>query len=154
VLAVSDAKAIAHLLDQYMGLFYAFVGIMLVLGGVMALALLFVTISANTTERSTELAAIRAAGMSTGRLGRLITGENLLLTGLAIIPGLVLGYLVAAAFMASFSNDLFTFQLEVRPTTFVGVAAAILLATLASQVPALRAVERLDLARAVRERAS
>jgi putative ABC transport system permease protein len=121
---------------------------------VMALALLFVTISANTTERSTELAAIRAAGMSTGRLGRLITGENLLLTGLAIIPGLVLGYLVAAAFMASFSNDLFTFQLEVRPTTFIGVAAAILLATLASQVPALRAVERLDLARAVRERAS
>jgi putative ABC transport system permease protein len=154
VLAVSDAKAIAHLLDQYMGLFYVFVGIMLVLGAVMALALLFVTISANTTERSTELATIRAAGMSTGRLGRLITGENLLLTGLAIVPGLVIGYLVAAGFMASFSNDLFTFQLEVRPTTFLGTAAAVVLATLASQWPALRAVDRLDVARAVRERAS
>jgi putative ABC transport system permease protein len=154
VLAVTNSQAIAQILNQYMGLFYAFIGVMLVFGAVMAFALLFVTISANVTERSTELATIRAVGMPVPALGRLITGENVLLALIGIVPGLVIGYVVAAGFMASFSNDLFSFDLAIRPTTFVGTAVAIVVATLLSQWPALRAVRHLDIARVVRERAS
>jgi putative ABC transport system permease protein len=56
--------------------------------------------------------------------------------------------------MASFSSDLFQFELAVRPTTFVGTAVAIVVVALLSQVPSLRTVRRLDLARVVRERAT
>ena len=68
------------------------------------------------------------------------------------MPGLVVGYLGAAAFMASFSSDLFNFDLDVRPSTFVLTAAGVLLAALLSQLPILSAVRRIDIARVVRER--
>jgi len=154
VLAVSDSQAIAKIFAKLMGLFYAFVGVMLAFGAVMAFAILFVTIGSNVAERGTELATMRAMGMPIGVLGRLVSGENLLLTLAGIIPGLILGYLAAAEFMASFNSDLFTFDLVVRPLTFVGTALGILVAAALSQWPALRAVRRLDLARVVRERAS
>jgi putative ABC transport system permease protein len=148
-----DARALARAADSLMGLFYAFVGAMLVLGAVMAFALLFNLMSANISERITELASLRASGMTGGELARVITGESVLLTLAGIIPGLVVGYVGAAEFMASFSSDLFSFELAVRPTTFLFTAAGVLAAALISQAPILRAVRRIDIARVVRERA-
>jgi putative ABC transport system permease protein len=92
--------------------------------------------------------------MAPATIGRLVTAENLLLTVVALVPGLVVAYAMAAAFMASFSSDLFRFDLEVRPTTLLGTAVAILAVALLSQWPSLRAVNRLDMARVVRERAT
>jgi len=72
----------------------------------------------------------------------------------ARIVGLALGYATAAAFMSSFSSDLFQFDLRIRPTTFVITAAAILAVGLVSQVPALRSIGRIDLGLVTRQRAS
>lgn len=152
VAGVLDSRALYNLAQQFMGLFYAFVGVMLVLGGVMAFALIFNTLTASITERATELAALRTLGMSRGTISRLVTGENLLLTVVGVLVGLVVGYVVAAAFMASFSSDLFSFDLRVRPTTFLFTAAAVVLVAVISQWPAMRAVGRIDLGRIVRER--
>jgi putative ABC transport system permease protein len=154
VAAVVDSRGLYDTAQSFMGLFYAFVGVMLVLGGVMAFALIFNTLSANVMERAVELTALRTLGMSPATIGRLVTAENLVLTMVALVPGLAIAYLVAAEFMASFSSDLFRFDLAVRPTTFVGTAAVILAVALLSQWPSLRAVGRLDLARVVRERAT
>jgi putative ABC transport system permease protein len=152
VAAAVDARSLERMVEQYMSLFYAFVGLMMVLGAVMAFALVFTTISANVSERITELASLRAAGMGRRTLARLITGENLLLTALGIVPGLLMGFLSARLFMASFSSDLFTFDLAMNWTTPLLVAVVLLGATLISQWPVLRAVDRIDIARVVRER--
>jgi hypothetical protein len=48
--------------------------------------------------------------------------------------------------MASYSRDLFSFDLHLYPLTPVLAAAAIVLAALLSQWPALRAIGRLNLA--------
>ncbi len=152
VAAVVDSRAMERAADEYMGLFYALIGLMVALGAVMAFALIFTTMSANVSERVTELASLRAAGMGRRTLARLITGENMLLTVLGIVPGLVVGYLAARLFMAMFSSDLFSFDLAMRPTTPVFVAAALLVAALVSQWPVLRAVDRVDIAKVVRER--
>lgn len=154
VAAAVDTKALYKTAQSFMGLFYAFIGVMLVLGGLMAFALIFNTLSANVMERAVELTALRSLGMASATIGRLVTAENLLLTIVALVPGLVVAYLMAAAFMASFSSDLFQFNLEVRPTTFIGTAAVILIVALLSQWPSLRAIGRLDIARVVRERAT
>jgi putative ABC transport system permease protein len=153
VAAVVDARAVQRTAESLMGLFYAFVGIMLALGAVMAFAVLFNLMAANIGERVTELASLRASGMRSGELSRIITAENVLLTVAGIVPGLVVGYLAAAEFMATFSSDLFSFELHVRPTTFVFTALGILAAALVSQAPILRSVRNIDIARVVRERA-
>jgi len=154
VVAVVRSDSLKSLLDQFMGLFYVFVGVMFVLGALLAFALIYATISANVAERSVELANLRASGMSAGQIGRMITTENLLLATIGIVPGLIIGYLVSAEFMASFSSDLFAFDLVIRPLSFVAAALAAVLAVGLSLVPTLRAVGRVDLGTVVRERAT
>ena len=154
VAAVVASRGLYDLAQQLMGLFYVFVGVMLVFGAVMAFALIFNTMTANIAERATELAALRALGMARGTVSRLVTAENMILTILGLVPGLIGGYLLAAVFMASFSSDLFSFDLHVRPTTFVFTGLSILLVAVISQIPALRSVGRMDLGRIVRERAT
>ncbi|PKQ21657.1 MAG: cell division protein FtsX [Actinobacteria bacterium HGW-Actinobacteria-5] len=149
-----DAQELYDLAQKFMGLFYVFAGVMLALGAVMAFALIFVTMTTNVSERAVELASLRTLGMSRPRVSRLVTAENLILIVVGLVPGLALGYATAAAFMSSFSSDLFQFDLRIRPATFVITAAAILAVGLVSQVPALRSIGRIDLGLATRQRAS
>lgn len=152
VVAFTDTQALAQVWDEYSGLFYAFVGGMLVLGGVMAFAVIFTTMSVNILERRRDLATLRAAGVRQARLGRLVAAENMLVALGGVVPGVVVGLTAGWALLASFSSDQFRLALVVRPVTVLGATAAILLVALASQWPGLRAVRRMDLGAVVRER--
>ncbi|GAB4253875.1 MAG: hypothetical protein Kow00129_14940 [Thermoleophilia bacterium] len=150
--AFSDSKSLVQTIRSYMGLFYVFVGVMLLFGAIMAFALIFTTMSANISERITEIATLKAAGVGKRTITGLITAENLLLALIATGPGLILGYLAADVFMGTYSSDLFQLELHVRTRTFVLSGAAILIVALVSQWPLLKVIERLDVARVVRER--
>ncbi len=153
VLAVQDARTLYDLVQNFLGLFYAFVGIMLVFGGLMAFSLMFNTISVNIAERSTEFATLKASGMADRTIAWMIVGENLLLTAIGVVPGVVLGVWISSRFMESFNNDSFTFALSIRPVT-IGVAVLAMFAVaLLSLIPGVRSVKRLDIAGVVRERA-
>ena len=152
VAAVTDSRELLDTFNRYLGLFYAFVGIMLVFGALMAFALLFNAMSSNIAERSVELATLRAAGIGHHELARLITAENALVVVAGIAPGLLIGYEVARLFMASYSTDWYSFDLHMRASTPILASLAIALVALLSQRPGLRAVRRLDIARIVRER--
>ncbi len=153
VIAVAGTRAFENTLRSFMGLFYAFVGIMLLFGGLLAFGIIFNTMSVNIAERTVEVATLRAAGMTENRIARLITAENVIVTLLGIVPGLFVGYLTAMEFMAAYDNDQFTFTLSMQPRTIVVSALFIIAVTLLSQIPGLRHVRRLDIASVVRERA-
>ena len=152
IFAAHDARSLYNSVQQYLGLFYLFTGIMLLFGGLMALALMFNTISVNIAERSGEFATLKANGMSDRTIAGMIMGENLLLTVLGIVPGLVLGALAAYEFIQSFNNDSFTFSLSIQPFTFIVAAVAMIVVALLSMVPGIRSVRRLDIGSVVRER--
>jgi putative ABC transport system permease protein len=154
VLTYTDARALRQAVNSYMRLFYVFVAVMLVFGGLLAFTVLFATMSVNIAERDVEVATLRAFGVPRRRLSRLITTENLLVIGLGLLPGLILGRLATAAFLGAFNSDLLAFHADIRPATYAWSAAAIAAAALLAQRPGLRALGRLDLARVVRERAA
>ena len=153
VIAVQDARTLYDLMQDFLGLFYAFVGIMFVFGGLMAFSLMFNTISVNIAERSTEFATLKANGMADRTIAWMIVGENLLLTVAGIIPGVLAGIWVSAAFMSSFNNDSFTFELAIRPITIAIAILSMLAVALLSLIPGVRSVKRLDIGGVVRERA-
>ncbi|MEA2002052.1 MAG: ABC transporter permease [Actinomycetota bacterium] len=153
VLAVQDARTLFDLIQQFLGLFYAFVGIMLIFGGVMAFSLMFNTISVNVAERSTEFATLKANGMSNRRIATMIAGENLFLTTIGIVPGLVLGIWVSGLFMSSFSNDSLNFSPSISPLTVIIAALSMLIVAVVSLIPGIRSVRKLDVGSVVRERA-
>ncbi len=154
VLAVQDARSLYDTVQQFLGLFYAFTGIMLGFGAVMAFSLMFNTISVNIAERSTEFATLKASGMSDRTIGWMIVGENLFLTIVGLVPGIILGVWAASAFMGLFSNDSFNMSLMMSPWTIVVAALTMVAVALLSMIPGVRSVKRLDIGAVVRERAA
>jgi putative ABC transport system permease protein len=55
--------------------------------------------------------------------------------------------------MHSYTSDLLQFDLEMRPSTLVLAALAMIVVALLSVIPGVRTMNRLDLAEVVRERA-
>ncbi len=153
VLAVQDSRTLYDLIQEFLGLFYAFVGIMLIFGGLMAFSLMFNTISVNVAERTGEFATLKASGMSDRTIAWMIAGENLLLTAAGIIPGVIIGIWISSLLMASFSSDAFNFELSMRSLTVAVAAASMLVIALLSLIPGIRSVRRLDVGAVVRERA-
>ncbi|MFW6091151.1 MAG: ABC transporter permease [Actinomycetota bacterium] len=152
VAAYEDSQALARLFEEFTGLFYGFVGGMLLLGALMAFAIMFTTMSVNIMERSREVATLRASGVHLGQLARMISSENLIMTLLGVVPGVVAGVIGGEALMRSFSSDLFQLDLVVQPATVLIAVGAIVAVAALSQWPSLRAMRRLDIAGVVRER--
>jgi ABC-type antimicrobial peptide transport system permease subunit len=88
----------------------------------------------------------------------MVVAENLVVTLVGIALGLPIGRWFIGAFWRAAQTpeqqDLFTFTISVLPTTFVLAAAGVLLVSLVSQIPALVALGRLNLAEATKERSS
>lgn len=153
VVAYADGKALEEQVGRYLGLFWIFVGVMLVLGAILALTIIYVTMTVNIAERTTELATLRAAGVPVRRIAGLLAAENLVAVVIAVPIGLAAGALAAYAALQAFSSDLFSLRLQLGWPTLLAAAVAVLAASLLSQLPAMRAIRRLDVARVVRERA-
>jgi len=154
IAAFEDAKALYSTMQQYMVLFYAFVGVMLVFGAAMAFALIFNAMSVNIAERTREVATLLAVGTDRRHISRYITTENLLVVTMGIPIGLVVGYFASKAAMGSFSSDLFDFSLYMKPTTFLWAALAMVVVAFVSQWPGLRAIRRLSIPQIVKERSA
>jgi putative ABC transport system permease protein len=154
VISYTNAQALRQAADRYINLFYVFVAVMLIFGGLLAFTVLFATMSVNLTERRAETAGLRVSGVPHRRLSKLITTENLILVILGVIPGLVLGRLATAGFLGAFNNDLVRFQADIRPATYAYAAVAVVAVALLAQLPGLRELARLDLAAVVRDRAA
>jgi putative ABC transport system permease protein len=154
VAAFEDAKVLYDIMQRFMVLFYAFVGVMLVFGAAMAFALIFNAMSVNIAERTREVATLLAVGTDRRAISRYITAENLLVAAMGVPIGLFVGYLAAKEAMASFSSDLFAFDLYIHPSTYVFAALAILLVALISQAPGLRAIRRISIPKIVKERSA
>jgi len=150
--AFVDSRAVFDVVQGFLGLFYALVGVMVVFGGLMAFALMFNTTAINIAERSGELATLRANGLTSREAAQMVSAENLILTLIGIPFGLALGTMAADGLMSSFNSDLFSFELAIRPSSYVSVTLAILLIAGLALWPGLRAMRRLDIAEVTRER--
>ena len=154
VAAFEDANVLYDLMQRFMVLFYAFVGVMLVFGGAMAFALIFNAMSVNIAERTREVATLLAVGTERRSISRYITAENMLVTAMGVPLGLLAGHFAASAALSSFNSDLFTFRLHIQPTTYLVASLAILAVALVSQIPGLRAIRRISIPTVVKERSA
>ena len=154
VAAFEDANVLYDMMQRFMILFYAFVGVMLLFGAAMAFALIFNAMSVNIAERTREVATLLAVGTDRRSISRYITTENLLVTAVGIPIGLIVGYFAAKAAMTSFSSDLFAFDLYIQPMTYVWASLAVVIVALISQRPGLRAIRTLSIPKIIKERSA
>jgi len=136
--------------ESLMGLFYLFVGFLLIFALGMASAVLFNAMTVNVLERERELATMRAVGASMKRIAAMLSLENIILWALAIVPGLWLGWYVTDTMMQTFSSELFSMEGYIYPRSYVLTALGVLATMLLASYPAIRRVGRLNLAEATK----
>ncbi len=153
VVAYRSTTALASTMQKAFSLYSTLVKLMLVFSAVMAAAMLYNSMTANISERLGELGAVHAQGMSAGMLSRLIATENICVGLMALPFGLAGGVLLADRLLATYHTNGYHVRLEMQATTPVVVAGAILLGAALAQIPVVRRIHRIDLARIVRERA-
>jgi putative ABC transport system permease protein len=137
-------------IQSYLILFYGIMGVMLIFSLLMAFALLFNAMTIGVLERKREFATMRTLGTGRQRIVVLLFIENLILWIFTLIPGVVLGYLTARGIGNSFNTDLFTFKIVIAPASYGIAVVGILLTMLLATLPAIRRVNRLDLAEATK----
>lgn len=152
VVAVVDQQASVRALQDLMGLTYVFIGLMVAFALVMAVALVYNTVSVSLAERTGEVATLQANGVGRGFIRRTVTGENLLTIVAGTIPGLLLGALLARLFLTQFETESFVFDFVLHPRSIVIAVVLIVVSALVAELPGLRALGRLNLAEVVRER--
>ena len=148
--SVQVKSAVEQDWQSLMGLYYAFMGVILVFSLAMAFSLLFNAMTVNVLEQQREFATMRAIGTPGMRIALLMTTESAILWLITLVPGLVLGTLAARGMGSAFSSDLFSFQITISPASYLLASLGILATMILSALPAIRRVNRLDLAQATK----
>jgi putative ABC transport system permease protein len=136
--------------NSLMGLYYALMGMILLFAFAMAFALLFNAMTVNVLEQQREIATMRSVGASSWRVAFVVLSETFLLWLVALIPGLLLGEVTAREMGNALNSDLFSLSISASPSSCLLSAGGILLVMLFSCLPAIRRVNRLNLATATK----
>ncbi len=154
--AVNVLADFRRMLDDMLAVMRNVFAIMLLFGMALAFSIVFNMITINVLERSSEVATMRTLGIGRWKILGMITLENALTAAIGVCLGLPAGRFLVSAFIEAISTEeqmeLFAFKTVVYPRTYVIAAVAIVIVVLLSQIPAVTQVNRLNLARATKER--
>jgi putative ABC transport system permease protein len=152
---VSTTAGFREMIDELMGLFYGFVGVMILFAVLLSFVVVFNTVTVSVMERRRELATMRMIGAGMGRVAAIVTIENL---GIAVVGtafGIAAGMAMAGPAVQLFNSDSFSFgKAVVEPVTLAALTVGLLVVVLVSALPGIRYVSRMELADVARERAT
>ena len=104
------------------------------------------------SERGNELAALRVLGFTRREIGRILLGEQGILTLLAIPVGFALGFALSLWVSKTHSPDLLRLPFVVNARTYIFAAVAVSTAAVASGLIVARRLHRMDLTAVLKSR--
>lgn len=93
--------------------------LVVVSAGLLAFIVLYNLTNINITERIREIATIKVLGFYPGETASYVFRENLILTALGALTGLVLGYFLHTFVMAHIDIDMVSFDVKILPVSYV-----------------------------------
>lgn len=131
---------------------YISTGVIILFACVIAAGIIYNSARIALSERAVELASLRILGFSRGAVGRLLLGQQALITLVAIPLGCGMGYLFAVWLSYLLSTDMFRLPVVVSGKTFLFSIVVVLVAALGSALLVWRKVQRLDLIEVLKTR--
>ena len=125
-------------------------GILLVLAGSIAFAVVYNNTRITLAERTRELATLRVLGFTKGEVLWILIGEIILITVMAIPIGWVAGTLFALAVNSAIETDLFRIPFVLSREPFAFAAAGVIVSTVLAVLLMIRRVQRLDMVEALK----
>lgn len=149
--SVVDIRDTREEINEMMETSNTFVAVMFGFAVALAFVVVFNATTMNILERTRETASMRALGVGRWQIAAMLTIENLSAWAVGTIVGLPLGRWLAYSFVMLYETESFHMQAVIFPRTYVWTVVGILLTVLASQIPGIRHLSRLDLASATKE---
>ncbi|HOK53158.1 MAG TPA: FtsX-like permease family protein [Armatimonadota bacterium] len=138
-------------IDELLKAFNTFVYVMLGFSITLSTIIMFNATIMNVIERSREISSLRTLGTPRWMMAAMITIENLIYWFAGMVLGLPLGKYVSAFFVNLYQSESFNMRPAISERTVIWTIVGILLAVLVAQLPAIRYVNRLDLAKSAKE---
>jgi putative ABC transport system permease protein len=104
------------------------------------------------SERSRELASLRVLGFTVGEISLILLGELAVLTLLALLPGLGIGWALSEFLLLSFQNELYRLPLVITPQNAAWSSLTVIVAAALSGLAVRRKLDRLDLVAVLKTR--
>ena len=104
------------------------------------------------SERGNELACLRVLGYTRGEIGRILLGEQALLTFASIPAGFALGFALSLLLSRFFSRELFRLPLVVNTGTYAFAAIVVLAAAILSGLVVTQRLRHMDLTEVLKSR--
>jgi len=127
-------------------------GTLIIFAGIITFGVIYNATRISLAERQRELGSMMVLGFTSGEVGAVLMGENLLLATVAIAPGLGLGTFFAWLLSVLYDTDLFRFPFVIVPRSLVVTAFIVLGFALLANLAVRRRLGRLDVVEVLKER--
>jgi putative ABC transport system permease protein len=154
VAQVITKAGILRIFEELVGAIKALFIIFYVMAFAMGFAIIFSMITVNLLERGREIATIRTLGAGRGMIFSFVTVETATVVVAALIPGILLGRLLEWMVIEKLlTSDRLAPDTVISWVTILFIVIAALAVMLISELPSVRKLWHLDLARMTKERA-
>jgi putative ABC transport system permease protein len=154
VAQVITKSGILRIFEELVGAIKALFIIFYVMAFAMGFAILFSMITVNLLERAREIATIRTLGAGWGIIFGFLTVETATVVVAGLIPGILLGRLLEwVVVQVLLTSDRLAPDTVISWVTVLFIVIAALVVMVISELPSVRRLWRLDLARVTKERA-
>ncbi len=123
VTSVSFNTGLAEYFDDMMSSMDSVVWVIILAAGTLAFVVLYNLANINVTERERELATIKVLGFYDPEVTAYVTRENVVLTLVGTLAGLILGVFLHRYIISTVEVDLVMFGRSIRPSSFAFAAA-------------------------------
>jgi len=124
---------------------FVMMGVLVGLAGLIAFGVVYNFARISLSEQGREMASLRVLGFTRGEVSSLLLGEIAIVTLLAQPLGWAIGYLIALAMVAGFSNEVYRMALILGPDVYAYSSLIVCLAAVVSGLVVRRRVDRLDM---------
>ena len=121
-------------------------------GAAIAIAIVYNNARVALSTRERDLASLRVLGFTRAEISRILLNEIAVQVGLAIVPGLALGWLLSWSMTLMTSPEMFRLPVIVSNQTYVYAVMTTVAAAIVSALIVRRKLDRLDLVAVLKSR--
>jgi putative ABC transport system permease protein len=126
--------------------------ILILFAGIITFGVTYNTARISLAERARELGSMRVLGFTNREVQGVLEGENVLLTCIALVPGIALGILFGWLLARLYDTDLFRFPFVIEMASVLKTVLTVLVFTFLANLLVRRRVQKLDIVEVLKAR--
>lgn len=150
--SVVATKDLVGAFEEYLDLMVYMIGILILFAGILGFAIVYNSTVISLEERKLEFSSLRVLGFHKNEIHRLVTKENILMTGLGIIIGIPIAVAMAHGISNTISTEIYVIPVILSIRDFLRAALAVSVFVLIAQLATARKISKINFIETLKSR--